>query len=172
MGQPLSDVSSRGHVDSLSTASPSPKTVSISSLLICKRARTARESAALACPSKKIAPEDGLLVPKGSVRGRGPATQVRAINYVVMQQGCHMESWIISTICASGACVGSGAVLWSTTPSGPRRRGGGDGMERNGHRRKEGEDEGEGGDAVQHVFVETRGRPQLKSASGAGFGGA
>jgi hypothetical protein len=91
MGQPLSDVSSRGHVDSLSTACSSPKAVSISSLSIRKRARAARESAALACPSKKIAPEDGLLVPKGSVRGRGPATQDRAINYVVMQQGCHID---------------------------------------------------------------------------------
>ena len=39
---------------------------------------------------QEIAPEDGILVPKGSGCGRGPATQVRAVNYVVMQQGRHM----------------------------------------------------------------------------------
>jgi hypothetical protein len=46
---------------------------------------------------------------------------------------CNRDAtWIILTICASGACVGSGAALWSTTPSGPRRRGSGNRMERNG----------------------------------------
>ena len=47
-----------------------------------RRARTSEQ---------KVAPEDGVLVPKGSGRGCGPATQVRAVNHVVMQQRRHMD---------------------------------------------------------------------------------
>jgi hypothetical protein len=42
-------------------------------------------------PEQEVPSKDGVLVPKGSRRGRCPATQVGAINHVVMQQRRDMD---------------------------------------------------------------------------------